>query len=167
MSTDLIEYGRLQAARERYQAEGLLSSFKDVADLKDLLLLHLTSVVSRMRLSHRSDSGDIVASTRLMSARPDIRVVAQVGTTWGPRGTFPILQVSVQNHSGHDFFYQSFFLELTNGNLGAIFQDQMTGRSVQGERIVRPGDSFSVTFDGPRLVRKLGIAQVSNIRVVD
>lgn len=145
------QYQRLQDAKARYQARGLLGFFETAADLQGKVPAFLSSLVNKLMTSDGHSSQPQTASP------PDVRVVLGRGSVFGgPGAPIDVLHIEVQNHAPIAVFFQGVSIslppegEMPSGML--IARDRLTGTAIQPARI-EPGDSISVYVDPAELVR--------------
>lgn len=137
------QFNRLMEAKQRYQEQGLLASYEGVADLREKVQLHLTSLVSEL-LQGEVGAGPIPSTGTLTAPMPDVRVRVQAGFAVGGGlgGHMELLSVTVENHSPNPFFLSSIVFECTDGDQMYAAVDAATGEYQHAKRI-EPGDSHS------------------------
>ncbi|WP_433926605.1 hypothetical protein AB3662_27195 [Sorangium cellulosum] len=141
------QFARLQSIRERYQKEGLLATFETIEKLREMLALHVTSLMSEMLLNARASGQPIPSTGTVTAPQPDIRVKVSAGLAASPMGdTVPIIAITAENHSPSKFFLSTFLLELDDGTHLVFQRDKITGE-FQQSRVIEPGDSFAVHID--------------------
>jgi len=165
------QFDQLQAVKQELGQSALFSDYNGLGDLREQVLLHLTTTVATMLGAAREPpppaavTPGIVAppledhttparpSARpgvVTSSAPDVRVEVRTGFA-GLRHGFPsfgvrrqtqiVLAVLVQNHSPQVVYISSVVLELRSRERVFFERDGVTGRS-QGRRL-QPGDDFS------------------------
>ncbi|WP_438019841.1 hypothetical protein WMF18_12570 [Sorangium sp. So ce315] len=136
------QFSRLQELKKRYQHEGLLATFDNVAILRERLQLHITSLVTELLLNARAGGQPIPSTGTLTAPTPDIRVIVAGGIAARGPATVPIVSVTIQNHSPNDFFFHSILFELSDGDRLFFERDAITADYLRPCKI-EPGNSFS------------------------
>jgi len=163
LKKDAKQFSKLQKLRQRYEQEGLLSTFETVDQLREMVTLHVNGVVTGMLVKDRTGDRPIPASGSMTLPTPDIRVGVNAGFTYGGgRESQPIMTIEVQNHSPMPFFLSSIVLECSDGAQMYVPRDCATGEP-QRPRTIAPGDSASLMMDPFEVVRE---AQQSRKEIV-
>jgi hypothetical protein len=148
------QFAKLQEIRSKFQQEGLLSTFSDIASLREQVNLHLTNIITQLLSKDQGISTYVPSSGTLTAPTPDVRVRANAGFRLFP-GVDPtyLLAVSVQNHSpGMVYISGGIFIETRSGGIVVPNGDFLTGES-QGFRELAPGRSYTLNID-PNEIRK-------------
>jgi hypothetical protein len=166
------QFARLQAFRQELAQSALFFYYNGLADLREQVLLHITTTVATMLQAVRTQpppatvTPGIVTSpfeTRTMPTRigtepavvtapvPDVRVEVRVGVA-GISHVFPrfgvrpqaqiVLAALVQNHSPQPVYISNVVLELRSGQRLLFPRDAVTGE-FQNRRALQPGEDFS------------------------
>lgn len=136
------QFGRLQEVKKRFEREGLLGRYSDIANLREQVQLHLTSVVAELLAKDRSDVSRVLPQTVGVS-KPDVRVKTNIALTPGVGGGVrKILSVKVENHSPQLFFMGNINLKMRDGMLFFAPRDSITGE-YQTRRELHPGEAFT------------------------
>lgn len=140
------QFSELQQLRKRYQEQGLLGSYADPNDLKIVVNLHITSLMSDLLLKDRAQGQPIPSAGTMTAPTPDIRVVTRIG--FAVRGEFQknLLSIGVENHSPVTFFAGNVTLESSSGTHLFVEKDAITG-IYNGSRELEPGNSFDFNID--------------------
>jgi hypothetical protein len=151
------QYAQLQQAVVGFRERGLLGQFDSVADLKQLVTLHLTNVVSGLAMgpSQLSAAKIGVATAPL----PDIRV--SVGAVTAYQSDYPggvageresYLKVQVQNHSPTAFFLSGISFAMSDGTCMYPLGDALN-RTYQCDVRLEPGDAHDLHLDPCELLK--------------
>ncbi len=73
------QFQKLQEIKNKFQTEGLLGSYSDLANLKEQVPLHVTRVVTDLLSKDRTDIAQFSQPAPMTLPRPDIRVKVQGG----------------------------------------------------------------------------------------
>jgi len=161
------QFQRLQKLKDEYAKRGLYSTFDSTAKLRELVALHLTSLVSGRLTQVRAEGQPIPSTGTLTAPKPDVRVSVAAGVAgWGDE-TVPIVTVRIENHSPVDFFFAgvSFTLKGTESRL-AVFRDALHGTPIMPMKIA-PGDAHSVHFDPSEDHGQFNAADIVNVYATD
>jgi hypothetical protein len=146
------QFGRLSTLRKEYETRGLLSTFPSKERLRELVSLHLTSLVGELLTKFRASKTPI-ASTEAVSAdttskQQPVKIVVQAvhmqSVRGGPDGP-GFLKIEVQNHSERDFFFSSISFDIGDGEFIAVSHDALTRQPIVWQKIA-PGDSLAHHF---------------------
>lgn len=140
------QFNRLQEVRKRYETQGLLSTYTTVEQLREIVQLHLTSLVTQLLLKYRAAGQPIPATGTVAAPSPDIRVLVKPGFIAQGAYTREILFVEVQNHSPNDFFFSGIQLELSDGMNMLPPRDTVTGEFVTSRKL-ESGNSYTLHLD--------------------
>ncbi len=143
------QYKKLQEAKKRFERDGLVATYSDISQLREMVQLHLTSVVSELLTR---DSKELVPRQSVATAPiPDIRVKANVGVTvdaWNQG--IELLIITVQNYSPNPVFLGNVFLESSEHKVFLSPIDPIT-RERQSRRKLESGESFDFHFTKDQL----------------
>jgi len=164
------QFSNLQAVRERFQQDGLLSTFNDTADLREKVQLHLTNVITQL-LQQGSQGPSADAPEVVTAPRPDVRVRAYSAIVFdtGPFSnskTRTLLAIGIANHSPVPVFISAVAMTLKEGDQGLLLtSDAATGGAI-GRRL-ESGESTVVSMDPVNLKEKVDLADIETIVVSD
>jgi len=159
---------RLRQIKKEFMQKGVLGSFDNVDDLKEQVLLHLTSTVSAMLTRARTTEPHSVGGTADILQKPSIRVRVQPGIASDLiRGTVDVLGVNVENHSPTPVFLGNIAI-LTNDARMLIPRHDSLTRQPQIRRTLNPGQRFTLnlTLDD-LLAADVNVSQLDRASVVD
>ena len=163
------QYHRLRDFREQLGNEGLLGTYRDVADLREKLLLHTTTVIIGLLQKDRSQPSHGAATQAgvLTAPKPDVRVVVFSAETI-PRTshTRRLLGIRIQNHSPVAVYMSGISILLTSGHGLLLVRDVITG-ALQSRVVLRPGESYRWSTDGDKLLREYSPKDVVGVVAQD
>lgn len=141
------QFAKLQTVRDDYQKRGLYATFPTTAKLKELVVLHLTNLVTARLTQARAEGQPIPSVGTLTAPKPDVRVDVSAGVASGGGETQPVITVKAENHSPADFFFNGVSLSLAGTDESvAIMRDALYNQPVLPSKIAS-GDSVSVTYN--------------------
>ena len=149
------QYHRLSEFRKRLRNEGLLGTYHNVADLREQILLHTTTVIIDLLQKDRGQpSPDAATQTGVLTApKPDVRVIVFAAETIPPTsGIRHLLGIRIQNHSPVAVYMSGISILLTSGHGLLLVRDVVTGAQ-QSRVVLRPGESYQWSTDGDSLLR--------------
>ena len=149
------QYHRLSEFRKRLKNEGLLGTYHNVADLREQILLHTTTVIIDLLQKDRGQpSPDAATQTGVLTApKPDVRVIVFAAETIPPTsGIRHLLGIRIQNHSPVAVYMSGISILLTSGHGLLLVRDVVTGAQ-QSRVVLRPGESYQWSTDGDSLLR--------------
>jgi hypothetical protein len=160
------QYARLQALKKDYRSRGLLATYKNVEQLKETVVLHLTGLVTKL-LTDRV-AGPVIPSAgpaaTLAAPRPDVRVKASGGFITQGHHTASALIIGVENHSTIAFFFSNVSFKLSNGRYLAVTADHQGPIMPQK---IEPGDSRTLVFDPREWAPQLRGSTMNNVFIKD
>src|SRR5436190_8617194 len=158
------QYVRLQEAKAGFQQAGILGTFSDIAELERKVLLHLTSIATRLLLQERGDTLLGAAASGTLPI-PDVRVKV----TYGFVAVSPIRSVlvaSVENHSPVAVFMGNVYINTRGVDRLVLIRDAITLEH-QRRRALQPGEAFSLNFDPSEVLPKYRPEDLRSAGVVD
>lgn len=138
------QYDKLQEIKTRFEQNGLLAMYSDLANLREQVNLHLTNVITELLSKDTGATIFIPGSGTMTAPTPDVRVTVRMGISVFPltgQAVYPIL-ISVQNHSPISVFFGFVTIEMKTGETLIFPRDFLTGEPQQ-RRELRTGESFS------------------------
>jgi len=160
------EYSRLRTAKERFEKQGLVANYTSTSNLREQVLLHLTTIVANLLVKDRGASRFPVPQAGGLPT-PDLRLKIQgvfTAARFGQSQT--ALAIKVENHSPIAVFLGNVFLELKDGRAFIALQDSLTGEPQQRRRL-EPGESFTFNFSPQIIAAKLSIDEIRCAAVND
>lgn len=146
------QFQKLQGFKADLQKSGLLGAYDALGDLREQVLLHLTSVVAGLLQRDRAQPSPAEGNATVLTApRPDVRVIAYAAVAMPREGTQQYLRVVVQNHSPVVVFVANISLALRSGTMLMAPRDAVTGEW-QSRRPLQPGESYAQNMDGNSLL---------------
>lgn len=140
------QYSRLQVLRSELELKGLVGYYDSVANLREQVLLHMTSVVTTLLETSIEARVSVPTDQVLTATKPDLRVASAPAFAARP-GESPqsILSVTIKNHSPVPVFVTGVLIELADGRNLFPKWDSLTHQS-NSRRRVDPGDGFDFNF---------------------
>jgi hypothetical protein len=168
------QYKKLQAVKEKFLKEGLLFSFSSVANLKEMVLLHLTSAISELLSSERTGANLAKQQPQLSTApKPDIQVSAS-NTVLIERGPFaqndyrPYITITARNRSPRPVFLSAVgFIGKTEDDKSALILEDSATKAPFNRKRLEPGESFSISVDPKHIERVTDLENFQTIRFED
>lgn len=146
------QFGRLQEFREQLEKTGLLGQYNAIGDLREQVLLHLTSVVAALLQRDRTQPSPAEGTGAVLTApRPDVRVLVYAAEVLPRQGPEKLLRIVVQNHSPIVVFVANISIALRTGTMMMAPRDAITGEH-QVRRPLQPGESYAQNLDGASLL---------------
>jgi len=148
------QYQRLVDFKKRLAAEGLLGSYRDIANLREQVTLHLTVIVAGLMQKDRGQPpiGAPVTTSVDTAPKPDVRVVVYPAMTYPPTpGVRHLLGIRVQNHSSVPVYISGISIILKTGVGLLLFRDAVTGAE-QSRVVLRPGESLQWSANADELL---------------
>ncbi len=148
---DTDQLSKLNAALDVLRRRGLVFEYRSLEELQMLLMGHFTGVANKILTTMNDDTEELrqkgQTNAKVDSSTPDIRIKA----SWGlPTGMGPkprsLLCAEVQNISRQPFYFQSIYIELSDGR-SMIPETDAFDRPIQGRTKLDPGASLSFYFD--------------------
>jgi len=131
------QFARLLDLRNELESRGFLHFYTEPSELREKVLLHVTTVVSDLL---RRESGSSVEI--LTASRPDIRVLSAISVVmYGQGEPVAMIAITVQNHAPLAVFLMGVQIELEDGQHLFVQFDSAT-RQPNGRRRLESGDSF-------------------------
>jgi len=150
------QYIKLQELRQKYQQEGLLATYTEVAQLRESVNLHLTNVVTQLLAQDRNAATYVPASGTLTAPTPDVRLTVNAGFAQRPGEAVKesdfLLAIKVSNYSPVVVHINSVYIEAKNHALFAPEFDYRT-QEYQRPRELQPGRSLTLTID-PAIIKE-------------
>lgn len=135
------QYMELMEVKKRFQSEGLLGEFESISDLKNKVILHVSSIVSNT-LSFDRDAENSYKT----ESKPDIRIILSIGMIKFLDKVKEFIAVTVQNHSNIDVFLGNIFIQSKMGTKLVPLKDFITDE-FQTKRKLQPGQNFNFNID--------------------
>ncbi|MBI3271450.1 MAG: hypothetical protein HYZ53_20840 [Planctomycetes bacterium] len=146
------QFQNLKGARKELELKGLVRTFDSVEGLREMVLLHITSSVTDLRMKATSTQPPPGAEL-LTAPRPDVRVMVANHVIFGPSsGHRHLVGVSVENHSPVVFHLSCVRIALKGTKVLMVANDALTGQ-LNSPRSIAPGDSLSFFIDPVVLAR--------------
>lgn len=155
---DTDQLARLNAALDVLRKRGLVFEYRSLEELQMLLMGHFTGMANKILTAMNGDTGELRqnghTNAKVDSSIPDIRVKA----SWGlPTGMGPkprsILCAELQNHSSQPFYFQSIYIELSDGRSMVPVTDAFD-RPIQEKTKLDPGANLSLYFDFAHMLER-------------
>jgi hypothetical protein len=165
------QYQRLTDYRKVLEPQGLLWSYQGVEDLRQQLMMHITSVVSELLQKERGRSAPgaaTVAATSVVTApRPDVRVSVYAAERVPPvPGIKHLVGIRIENHSPVVVFISAISIVLKGNRALLLARDVATGRT-QSRVPLRPGETLQWSTDGDSLLRDVPPDDVVGVSAYD
>ena len=163
---DLAQFEKLQTAKSDLMKRGILGDFATIPELKEKVLLHLTSSIATFL-----SAGQGVTTTPPppeVRSPPDVRVIASAAFAGiQGRGTLAVISIDVQNHSDQVVYLGTVLIMLKDKRSLFNGYDAVTGQP-QTKQALNPGQKFSFTV-GIRSLMDEGITaeELSHVTVSD
>lgn len=162
---DIEQFKKLEEFKKEIQKEGLLGEYSDIHNLKEQVLLHLTSVLVDLLSKDRPGIGQIGKPTPFSMQKPDIKIKTTPGFVSTGAGTRDVLIIEVQNHSPMVVFTGMVSIQLKNQHKLVFTQDSMGEH--QRRRELRPGEKFAFYLFPEMIFDKVSPDDISHIVVTD
>jgi hypothetical protein len=159
------QFLRLQELRKDYRQRGLLAEYDSVESLKEMVLLHITSLLSSVLTTARVGNQPIPSAGLLSAPKPDVRVIVAGAVVAGPTHQASLISIEVQNHSPVAFFFGAITFSLSSAFVLHPTEDEVHGRI--HARTLEPGNGFSLYFDPEKLKRSAKGAQIIGVSIRD
>jgi hypothetical protein len=143
---DLTQMEKLRKIRTKFEVNGLLGKYNDIADLREQVILHLTKTVAELLVKDKGFATSAVNDSTSTLKKPDIRIkfAPAYAQTWID-GVKSVFTIQVQNHSNMKVFMGMVRMLLNDGRQLVFTKDSLTGQP-QTRRELLPGESFSVNI---------------------
>lgn len=168
------QFTKLQEVKGKFQKEGLLFSFSSVANLKEMVLLHLTSAISELLSSERTGANLAKQQPQLATApKPDIQISAS-NTVLIERGPFaqndfrPYITITARNRSPRPVFLSAVgFIGKTEDDKSALILEDNATKAPFTRKRLESGESFSISVDPKYLEDVSDLENFKTIRFED
>lgn len=164
---DLTQMKKLREAKQKFQLNGLLGKYNDIADLREQVILHLTKTVAELLVKDRGFAPSVVNASTSTLKKPDIRIkfAPAYAQTWVD-GVKDVFTIQVQNHSNIKVFMGMVRMLLDDGRQLVFTKDSLTGLP-QMRRELLPGESFSVNILPEDIFENVSPDEVVGVAVTD
>ena len=163
---DATQFKRLQKAKKELRQRGILGDFATISELKEKVLLHITSSIAAS-LSAEQPTTTTPPPSDVRSA-PDVRVKVSPAIAGIPgSGSMGVLAIDVRNHSDQVVYLGTISIMLTDRRVLFTGYDSVTGKP-QTRQTLNPGQKYNFNV-GIRNVMDEGITaeELSHVTVVD
>ncbi len=143
------QFTRLQEARERLERDGFVFTYTDIAQLREKVQLHITSIITDLLARDKVDLGSPppAKSTVLTAPIPDVRVKVQGGFIMSPMGqSINLIIISIQNYSPVPVYLGNIYLETNSNKIFLPVMDAVT-REYQHRKKLEPGEGFDFSIE--------------------
>jgi len=164
---DLAQTEKLREARQKFNVNGLLGKYNDIADLREQVILHLTKTVADLLVKDKGFDPFVVNDSTSTLKKPDIRIkfTPAYAQTWVD-GVKDVFTIQVQNHSNMKVFMGMVRMLLNDGRQLVFTKDSLTGYP-QTRRELLPGESFSVKVLPEDIFENVTPDEVVGVAVTD
>jgi len=162
------QFKNLSEMKAKLQAEGLLGSYISIGDLREKVMLNLTSVVSALLESQRGQPSPVTIRPALLTApTPDVRILVYPAETYPPTpGIKHLLGIRVQNYSPVVVLIAGISILKTSNRALWLYRDAVTGIE-QRRQPLRPGESLLWSASGDALLLDGPIEEFTDVVVQD
>jgi len=167
------QFERLHEVKEEFMEEGLLFSYDEISELKEMVHLHLTSAISEMLTTDRT--GNPLSQSQQVDAapKPDVDVSAGVAVKV-ERGPFAnndfkqYITVTARNRSTRAVFLSTVAVlnKSEDGKSAAILEDAATRAPFSRKRL-ESGESFSISIDPENIEEVAPLEDFETIVIAD
>lgn len=163
---DIAQLTKLEEFRKEIEKEGFLGKYSDIHNLREQVLLHITSVMVNLISKDRHSIGQLGNITTISQQKPDIRIKTTLGFISTPAGVKDVFIIEIQNHSPMVVFTGIVEIKLKNKYKIVVPTDSVTGE-YQRRRELRSGEKFSFHILPEKLFDQVAPDEISHVIVAD
>lgn len=163
---DIAQLTKLEEFRKEIEKEGFLGEYSDIHNLREQVLLHITSVMVNLISKDRHSIGQLGNITTISQQKPDIRIKTTLGFISTPAGVKDVFIIEIQNHSPMVVFTGIVEIKLKNKYKIVVPIDSVTGE-YQRRRALQPGEKFSFHILPEKLFEQVAPDDIAHVVVTD